>query len=95
LHHLGIARRFHHEPRWCGLSAAFEERTNESPQASTGSRDKFRLGIPGIVRRTAEMATKATEYKAKRGLNDFTARSGEKAIANRIKKAMRTTIESG
>jgi hypothetical protein len=36
---------------------------------------------------TAEMATRATEYKAKGGLFDLMARFCEKAIANRIKKA--------
>jgi uncharacterized protein YggU (UPF0235/DUF167 family) len=37
--------------------------------------------------RTAEMATKATEYKANRELIDLTARFCKKAIANRIKRA--------
>jgi hypothetical protein len=48
---------------------------------------QFRLGIPGMFPRIGEMATKATEYKAKRGLIDLTARFCKKAIANRIKKA--------
>jgi hypothetical protein len=41
------------------------ERTNESPQASTGSRDKFRLGIRGIVRRTAENGYESDRIQGK------------------------------
>jgi hypothetical protein len=47
-----------------------------------------------MFRRTAEMATKATEYKPKRGLIDLTARFCKKAMANRIKKAHRETMHN-
>lgn len=40
-----------------------------------------------LFRRTAEMATKALEYKARRRFLDRCGRFGEKAIANRTKRA--------
>jgi hypothetical protein len=40
-----------------------------------------------MFRRTAQMATKAAEYKARRWLFDRRYRFREKAIANRAKRA--------
>jgi hypothetical protein len=40
-----------------------------------------------LFRRSAEMATRAAEYKATRRLFDLTLQSREKAIANRTKRA--------
>jgi chorismate mutase len=47
-----------------------------------------------MFRRTAEMATKATEYKAKRGLFDLRPPIREKAIANRVKRAHRKSMHN-
>ena len=40
------------------------------------------------------MATKATEYKAKRGLFDLRSPIREKAIANRVKRAHRKSMHN-
>jgi hypothetical protein len=45
------------------------------------------LPISGTCPGAAEMATKAAEYKARRGLFDLTPPTREKAIANRTKRA--------
>jgi hypothetical protein len=64
--------------------AAAEERTNVSPQISVRSRDHF---CPRISEHVPETATKATEYKAKRGLFGLNRQSAAKAIANGIERA--------
>src|SRR6266487_3839603 len=83
-----MARRRHRTESSARLSAAVEVKLGRLATITGEVTRPIRsANLWNLFRRSAEMATKATEYKATRGLFDLTLQSREKAIANRAKRA--------